>query len=163
MENYCSMCGHKEKPSPKHECKLKSVGRKGLPPQYNQEQSVVFDADALRWFQRIFNYGYDQALKRAARGDHDADSVAGIASAKQAFEKIFRSGYGSEEGATRRWHSRDEAGWSEATCTLLPVGLEFRDDAKRGSDNCFPNIEYRTRGALITALRGFELVEGEDE
>lgn len=163
MENHCSMCGHKEKPSPKHECKLKSVGRKGLPSQYNHEQSVVFDADALRWFQRIFHYGYDQALKRAARGDHDANSVAGMAAAKKAFDEIFHSGYGSDEGATRRWHGRDDAVWSEATRTLLPVGLEFRDDAKKGSDNLFPNIEYRSRGALISALRGFELVEGEDE
>lgn len=163
-DNRCAMCGQAQKPSPKHDCKLKQVGRKGLPQQYTTEDSAVFDRQALRWLKRCFAKGYEDMLKSASRGNYDADAVAGMAAAKQAFGQLFNGAWCDEDSvASRRWRSRDDSSWNDATCHLLPVGVEFKDDSKKDADGCHPEIGYKNRGAVVVVLKGFELVEGDDE
>ena len=160
----CAMCGQAQKPSPKHDCKLKQVGRKGLPQQYTQEESAVFDKEALRWLKRCFSEGYQQMLKQAGRGQYDANSVAGMASAKKAFEQLFNAAWCDEDSvASRRWRGRDDSSWSDATCHLLPVGVEFKDDSKKDAEGYHPEITYKNHGEVVVVLKGFELVEGDDE
>lgn len=161
MDNNCSMCGQKQKPSPKHECKMKIVGRKGLPPQFTVEQSAELTEHTLSAIKRILACGYDTLLKQAGRGNLQAENVQSLAAARIALEDMF-FGWRDQHEYERRW-SMTDPDWDSVTCSLLPVGVKFTDDGKKDSNGQFLRTKYSAQGGTLILLRGYEFKEGEDE
>ena len=161
MDNHCSMCGQKQKPSPKHECKMKVVGRKGLPPQFTVEQSAELTEDTLSAIKRILSCGYDTMLKQAGRGNLQAETVQSLAAARIALEDMF-FGWRDQHEYERRW-SMTDPDWDSVTCSLLPVGVKFTDDGKKDNDGRFSQTKYKAAGATLVMLRGYEFKEGDNE
>ena len=161
MDSHCSMCGQKQKPSPKHECKLKSVGRKGLPPQFTVEQSTELTTETIAAIKRIFACGYDTLLKQAGRGNLQAETVQSLAAARIALEDMF-FGWRDQHEYERRW-SMTDPDWDTVTCALLPVGVKFIDDGKKDSEGRFSQTKYAAKGGTLILLRGYEFKEGNDE